>query len=138
MPPADTRCNIWKSLIPPAAPIAADVDFNVLGRKFELFPGSIQAAISHAAAEASSRPSPQKITYKDLLSAGEYEIAKVNCWCTPKYFFLYFFANVVSFLYNTVTIVQKRQSRHDFKVVFLNFIVVVFFLCFFEGRYVSL
>lgn len=79
MPPADIRTSVWKSLIPPAAPIATDVDFNTLGRKFELFPGSIQAAISHAAAEAASRPAAsQKIGFKDLLSAGEYEIAKVR------------------------------------------------------------
>ncbi len=77
MPTSDIRSNIWKALLPPAAPISTDVDFAVLGRKFELFPVSIQAAIAHAAAEAASRPNPQKITFKDFLSAGEYEISKV-------------------------------------------------------------
>ena len=98
LPQADIRTQLWKALLPVNAPVATDIDFNTLGRKFELYPGSIESAIAHAAAEAASRPSDkQKSKYpsplfalsilnfflvvimKDLLAAGEYEIAKVSC-----------------------------------------------------------
>lgn len=56
LPQADVRQSLWKSLIPVNAPVVPELDFVTLGRKFELYPGSIQSAIAHAAAEAASRP----------------------------------------------------------------------------------
>jgi hypothetical protein len=51
----ELRSQLWKKLIPANAPLAADVDFYNLGRKFELFPGSIESAIAHASAQVASR-----------------------------------------------------------------------------------
>lgn len=55
MPPYDIRASLWRSLIPKAAPLAADLDFTSLGRKFELFPVSIEAAIAYACSEVAAR-----------------------------------------------------------------------------------
>jgi hypothetical protein len=61
IPAPELRSQLWKKLIPVNAPLAADVDFYILGRKFELFPGSIESAIAHAAAQVASRKTePQK------------------------------------------------------------------------------
>jgi hypothetical protein len=55
MSPYDIRASLWRSLIPKAAPLAADLDFTSLGRKFELFPVSIEAAIAYACSEVAAR-----------------------------------------------------------------------------------
>jgi SpoVK/Ycf46/Vps4 family AAA+-type ATPase len=41
-PDADLREQIWKSLVPPGAPLAADVNFGFLARQFELSGGNIR------------------------------------------------------------------------------------------------
>lgn len=55
MPPYDIRASLWRSLLPKAAPLASDLDFTALGRRFELFPVSIQAAIAYACSEVAAR-----------------------------------------------------------------------------------
>lgn len=55
MPPYDIRASLWRSLLPKAAPLSADLDFAALGRRFELFPVSIEAAIAFACSEVASR-----------------------------------------------------------------------------------
>ena len=55
MSPYDIRASLWRSLIPKAAPLAAYLDFTSLGRKFELFPVSIEAAIAYACSEVAAR-----------------------------------------------------------------------------------
>lgn len=78
LPPHEVRTNLWKTLMPPNAPLADDIDYSSLGRKFELFPGSIQSAIAHACGEAAARKDEKnnKITIRDLNLAGEYEVGK--------------------------------------------------------------
>ena len=55
-PDAEHRERIWRSILPPAAPVAADVNFSFLARQFELTGGSIRnialAAVFLAAEEA--------------------------------------------------------------------------------------
>jgi SpoVK/Ycf46/Vps4 family AAA+-type ATPase len=41
-PDADLRERIWKGLVPPAAPLSADVNFGFLARQFELSGGNIR------------------------------------------------------------------------------------------------
>jgi SpoVK/Ycf46/Vps4 family AAA+-type ATPase len=48
-PEAEYRERIWRSMIPPDAPLAADVDFAFLGRQFELAGGNIRNAVLLAA-----------------------------------------------------------------------------------------
>ena len=79
-PAAVVRAKLWKRLMPAHAPLAADVSFEALGRKFELYPQSIAAAISRACGDALSGPAADKavIQLKDLVSAGEQEIQKLK------------------------------------------------------------
>jgi SpoVK/Ycf46/Vps4 family AAA+-type ATPase len=41
-PDADHRERIWRGILPPAAPVAKDLDFNFLARQFELAGGNIR------------------------------------------------------------------------------------------------
>lgn len=66
MPPADIRGQLWRSLLPRGAPLAADLDFTALGRRFELFPVSIQAAIAYACAEVAGRTKMPSSTYSSF------------------------------------------------------------------------
>lgn len=53
-PEPDTRSEIWSSLMPAAAPISDDLDFDTLGRSFELSGGSIKNAVLRAAYRAAA------------------------------------------------------------------------------------
>lgn len=77
-PPHDIRAKLWARLLPPRAPLAKDINFAELGRRFELNAGSIRAAIARASAEAAMRDSKDSVSVsqKDLLLAGELEVAK--------------------------------------------------------------
>src|SRR5439155_16007541 len=48
-PDAGYRQQIWKTLIPPEAPLADDVNFGFLARQFELAGGNIRNAVLAAA-----------------------------------------------------------------------------------------
>eukprot|EP01039_Chlorochromonas_danica_P002363 gene2363-2594_t len=76
LPSSELRGKLWRSLIPAGAPLGKDLDFTSLGKRFDLFPGGIQSAIAYAAAEVASREVNKTICQKDLLAAGEYEVAK--------------------------------------------------------------
>jgi SpoVK/Ycf46/Vps4 family AAA+-type ATPase len=49
LPEAQYRLQIWKTLIPPDAPLAEDVNFGFLARQFELAGGNIRNAVLAAA-----------------------------------------------------------------------------------------
>jgi SpoVK/Ycf46/Vps4 family AAA+-type ATPase len=57
-PPHEVRARLWKCLLPAKAPLAKDVDFDSLGRKFELQPSAIASACVRAAAEAAMKTQP--------------------------------------------------------------------------------
>lgn len=57
IPPGSVRSKLWGALMPVGAPLAPDVNCSELGKKFELGPNSIQAAIQRACAEAAYRGS---------------------------------------------------------------------------------
>lgn len=82
IPCHEVRCKLWQHLLPPLAPLGADINFNELGRKFELTPGSIASAIARAAAEAAMRDNNStsgcKINQKDLMLAGDAEVSKLR------------------------------------------------------------
>ncbi|OQR96549.1 hypothetical protein ACHHYP_15424 [Achlya hypogyna] len=76
-PSAALRTQLWRSFFPPAAPLAADVDFAKLGGRFELSNDAISNAVFRAAASAALRPeSARTITMKDLMAAAEKEKKK--------------------------------------------------------------
>ncbi len=78
-PEPDTRATIWKAMIPSGAPIAPDVDFDNLGRYFELSGGSIKNAVLRAAYRAASRDLPLSM---DLFE----DAAKRECQAAGKLF----------------------------------------------------
>ena len=51
-PDLQSRAEIWRSLIPEQAPIAEDVDFDLLGARFEITGGYIKNAVLSAIADA--------------------------------------------------------------------------------------
>lgn len=55
MPSHEVRSAIWRRLTPPSAPLASSLNYTELGRRFELYPGSIAKAMSTACALAVSR-----------------------------------------------------------------------------------
>lgn len=55
-PTAVERKQLWKLLIPVEAPIAADVDYDLLSRKYDMAGGNIKSAVFRAASRAALRP----------------------------------------------------------------------------------
>jgi len=51
-PEPDIRASIWERLVPPEAPIEDEVDYDMLGKYFELSGGSIKNAVLRAAYRA--------------------------------------------------------------------------------------
>lgn len=97
VPPADVRAQLWRRLLPPYVPMSKDVNLANIGRRFELYPGSIRSAIARACAEIASKEvkvnpatgtegnkdgggeeGVQVLTQKDLMLAGEAEVAKLR------------------------------------------------------------
>ncbi len=104
IPTHDIRTALWRALLPPTIPLAADINFETLGRHFEMNPGSIRSAVASAASEAACKGTHYLILMccfflfcdnpavlpvidlieslmvcqKDLLLAGEQELSKVR------------------------------------------------------------
>lgn len=77
-PDAATRAKLWRMLIPKEAPLAADVNFDELGARFEISGGHIKSAVFRAAVEASllADPEQRQITMAALLASGQEEVDK--------------------------------------------------------------
>jgi hypothetical protein len=75
MPSHEVRASIWKDLTPPSAPLAPSINYTELGRRFELYPGSIAKAMSRACAVAVARIHAEVAKEKEtaLLEEGERE-----------------------------------------------------------------
>ncbi|MBM4389154.1 MAG: ATP-binding protein, partial [Deltaproteobacteria bacterium] len=65
------RAKIWKSLIPKECPVAPGIDFELLGKNFELSGGNIKNAIIRAAYRAAKDNSIIGMTH--IISAAEAE-----------------------------------------------------------------
>jgi energy-coupling factor transporter ATP-binding protein EcfA2 len=78
--PHDVRSRLWRMLLPSAAPLEPNINFGELGRRFELTPGSIQAAVARACAESAMRDEGAAcvVRQKDLVAAGDAEVAKLR------------------------------------------------------------
>ncbi len=72
-PEPEYRARIWKHLIPSAAPISDDIDFELMADAFELSGGSIKNAMIRAAYRAAARSS--KINMDDISAAAKQECA---------------------------------------------------------------
>ncbi len=70
-PEADTRATIWRHLLPDEAPLADDIDHDLLGECFELSGGSIKNAVLRAAYRAAATGA--QITMQHLDDAAKRE-----------------------------------------------------------------
>lgn len=77
-PPHEIRTLLWQSLLPTNAPLHTDINYEALGRRFEINAGSIRSAIANATAEVAMRAKDCVIHHNDLLTAGDYEVSKVS------------------------------------------------------------
>ncbi len=75
-PDAPQRTRLWQSMLPDAAPLAADIaesDWSALGEDFELSGGSIKNAALRAAFYAAEAEKPGDITFDHLWDAATAE-----------------------------------------------------------------
>lgn len=68
VPPHIIRSKLWQSLLPPQAPLAKDINFEALGRKFELNAGAIRSAIANATSEVAYKANNSTSTDIDVKS----------------------------------------------------------------------
>ncbi len=73
IPKPETRAEIWRRLIPKKMPIAEDVDFEELGRRFELTGGEIKNVILNTALECAFN-GEEKVTMEILVRLAEKEL----------------------------------------------------------------
>ncbi|KAJ7523017.1 hypothetical protein O6H91_18G034900 [Diphasiastrum complanatum] len=73
-PDQNVRSRMWQKMLPEKAPLAHDINFDELGRRFDFTSGIISSASVRAAAKAALRAGDKRvITHKDLVEAAEAE-----------------------------------------------------------------
>jgi len=75
-PQAAERQRIWRTLMPPNLPCAADVDFHLLAQRFELSGGNIRNILVSAAYLAADNG--QVVTMEHLLHGARRELQKMG------------------------------------------------------------
>lgn len=78
MPSAELRKRIYERTVPPRAPVAGDVDFEELARKFELSGGSILNVVRQAMRNSLRRGKRHRIAMDDFRRAAEREVRKAD------------------------------------------------------------
>ncbi|MEO0101862.1 MAG: ATP-binding protein, partial [candidate division WOR-3 bacterium] len=73
IPKPETRAEIWRRLIPKKMPLAEDVDFAELGKRFELTGGEIKNVILNVALEC-ALSGEEKVTMEILMRLAEKEL----------------------------------------------------------------
>ena len=76
MPDVPTRLRLWQSMVPPAAPISPQVDFQRLSRQFELSGSSIKSILRGAAYLAAEEDT--QIHSKHIIKSMKYEFLKIG------------------------------------------------------------
>lgn len=77
VPTGALRERIWRQLLLPTVPLAADVDVNHLAKRYELTGGSIRSAVLYAVSKAVARGSgdgPAALTQADLDAAAQAQL----------------------------------------------------------------
>merc|ERR1712062_758903 len=73
-PTAEQRAELWKAALPDRTPLADDVSFDELGRRFGVNADGITSAVFRAAAAAALRQGTARhVCMSDLINAGEIE-----------------------------------------------------------------
>jgi SpoVK/Ycf46/Vps4 family AAA+-type ATPase len=78
IPEAPVRASLWRSMFPPEAPLAPDIDWQHLADKFEMAGGYIKKAAIRAAARALVRGTTTTITAADLELAAQLEYREMG------------------------------------------------------------
>lgn len=78
MPDAALRARLWRAAIPEQAPVAQDVDWEALGKGYQLAGGSIKQAVVRAATQAALRleEGTAVIKMEDLRAEAQEEVKK--------------------------------------------------------------
>jgi SpoVK/Ycf46/Vps4 family AAA+-type ATPase len=78
VPDAEHRKKLWRLLLPTEAPLAADVDLDVLANRYVIAGGNIKSVVFRAASRAALRKdaASRVITMADLTSACDEEMQK--------------------------------------------------------------
>jgi SpoVK/Ycf46/Vps4 family AAA+-type ATPase len=87
-PEEEYRYKIWRSLFPKEAPIAKDIEFEFLGKKFKLAGGNIKNIIVNAAFLAAEDSSV--ITMEHVIKAAKREFQKIGKVCSQSEFGKYY------------------------------------------------
>ena len=76
LPEEAERHRLWRSMFPPVVPLAADIDWDLLAKRFEMAGGYIKKAALRAALMAAETQRP--ITTADLLEAARHEYREMG------------------------------------------------------------
>ena len=76
LPTSDIRKELWIKAFPPEAPLSTDIDFDLLGEKYELSPSTIKSIALYAA--FLSAADSHNICMSDVLEGIKYEYEKIG------------------------------------------------------------
>lgn len=76
IPDEEVRRTLWRSMFPPQTPLAPDIDWNLIAKKFEMSGGYIKKAVLRAALLAVE--TKRAITTADLLEAAKQEYREMG------------------------------------------------------------
>ncbi len=79
-PEEEYRCRIWQSMVPKGAPVAEDVDYEFLSRRFKIAGGSIKNIIINSAFSAAEDSGI--ITMGHIVNATRNELLKMGKACS--------------------------------------------------------
>lgn len=82
MPGPEERLQIFQRLVPREAPLAKDIDFELMARKYVLSGGSILNVVRQAMRSALRRGKRRRITMEDFVRAAEREGRKASLLAT--------------------------------------------------------
>lgn len=78
VPEAEERERLWRSMVPPQARVAPDIDFAPLAARYEMSGGYIKKAVLRAAARALARGADAVMTKQDLEQAAQLEYREMG------------------------------------------------------------
>jgi len=76
LPEAPERAKLWRSMFPPQAPLAPNIDWDTLARQFEMAGGYIKKAVLRAALSAAE--GNRAVTNADLVEAARLEYREMG------------------------------------------------------------
>jgi ATP-dependent 26S proteasome regulatory subunit len=78
LPELDERRRLWRSMFPPEAPLAPDIDWDLIAKTFEMSGGYIKKAALRAAVIAADARPRRPLTTQDILGAARAEYREMG------------------------------------------------------------